>query len=169
MLIKRGLLAVGLSIGIGLIASSSQAATTQSSGAVVLPYPTSAFTGNIGKSNSESRADIPQHVKAPAGAPNVLLVMTDDVGFAAASAFGGPVPTPSLDRLAENGLKYNRFHTTAMCSPTRASLLTGVITMRSAPAWFMTWPLVFRAMQGICRVAQRRLLRCLRSMGTTPR
>ena len=62
---------------------------------------------------------------APEGAPNILLVLTDDVGFGAASAFGGPVPTPNLERLARDGLRYNRFHTTAMCSPTRAALLTG--------------------------------------------
>ena len=62
---------------------------------------------------------------AAEGAPNILLVLTDDVGFGAASAFGGPVPTPNLERLAQNGLRYNRFHTTAMCSPTRAALLTG--------------------------------------------
>lgn len=57
--------------------------------------------------------------------PNILLVLMDDVGFGADSTFGGPVPTPNLDALAANGLRYNRFHTTAMCSPTRASLLTG--------------------------------------------
>lgn len=57
--------------------------------------------------------------------PNVVLVMLDDVGFAASSAFGGPIPTPNLDRLAAHGLKYNRFHTTAICSATRAALLTG--------------------------------------------
>jgi arylsulfatase len=62
---------------------------------------------------------------APQGAPNILLVLTDDVGFGVTSAFGGPVPTPNLERLANSGLKYNRFHTTAMCSPTRAALLTG--------------------------------------------
>ena len=63
--------------------------------------------------------------EAPEGAPNILLVLTDDVGFGSASAFGGPVPTPNLERLAGEGLTYNRFHTTAMCSPTRAALLTG--------------------------------------------
>jgi arylsulfatase A-like enzyme len=67
----------------------------------------------------------PKAPEAPAGAPNVLLFMTDDVGFAASSTFGGPVPTPTLDKLAKNGLRYNAFHTTAMCSPTRAALLTG--------------------------------------------
>ena len=69
--------------------------------------------------------DYPAIPQAPKGAPNILLVLTDDVGFGAASTFGGPVPTPNLDRLAATGLKYNRFHTTAMCSPTRAALLTG--------------------------------------------
>lgn len=63
--------------------------------------------------------------QAPPGAPNILLVLTDDVGFGAASAFGGPIPTPNLERLRARGLTYNRFHTTAMCSPTRAALLTG--------------------------------------------
>jgi arylsulfatase A-like enzyme len=62
---------------------------------------------------------------APAGAPNILLVLLDDVGFGAASTFGGPAVTPTLDALAKDGLRYNRFHTTAICSPTRSSLLTG--------------------------------------------
>ncbi len=62
---------------------------------------------------------------APKGAPNILLVLIDDAGFGATSTFGGPVNTPILDKLAENGLRYNRFHTTALCSPTRASILTG--------------------------------------------
>jgi arylsulfatase len=64
-------------------------------------------------------------VSAPAGAPNVLVVLLDDVGFGAAGTFGGPVPTPTLDRLAKNGLRYNNFHTTALCSPTRMALKTG--------------------------------------------
>ena len=67
----------------------------------------------------------PGLVTAPAGAPNVVIVLLDDVGFGAAETFGGPIPTPTLERLAEGGLRYNRFHTTAICSPTRASLLTG--------------------------------------------
>ncbi|MCC7460931.1 MAG: arylsulfatase [Gammaproteobacteria bacterium] len=71
------------------------------------------------------RAIAPPTPAAPAGAPNVLLVLLDDVGFAAASTFGGPVPTPHYEALAAQGLRYNRFHTTAMCSPTRAALLTG--------------------------------------------
>ncbi len=64
-------------------------------------------------------------VKAPKGAPNVVIVLIDDIGFGHSSAFGGPVQMPTLDRLANNGLRYNRFHTTALCSPTRMALLTG--------------------------------------------
>ena len=64
-------------------------------------------------------------VKAPAGAPNVVIVLIDDLGFGAASTFGGPIPTPTFDRLAQGGLRYNNFHTTALCSPTRAALKAG--------------------------------------------
>ena len=67
----------------------------------------------------------PKPVKAPAGAPNVLVIMTDDVGFGSSSTFGGAIPTPAFEALARAGLRYNRFHTTAICSPTRAALLTG--------------------------------------------
>lgn len=64
-------------------------------------------------------------VKAPAGAPNVLIVLIDDMGFGHSSAFGGPVQMPTAEKLAQGGLKYNKFHTTALCSPTRAALLSG--------------------------------------------
>jgi hypothetical protein len=64
-------------------------------------------------------------LRPPDGAPNVLMVLIDDVGFGASSAFGGPCHTPNFEKLASNGLKYTRFHTTALCSPTRAALLSG--------------------------------------------
>ena len=64
-------------------------------------------------------------VKAPEGAPNVVIVLIDDIGFGHSSAFGGPIHMPTLEKLAADGLKYNRFHTTALCSPTRVALLTG--------------------------------------------
>jgi arylsulfatase A-like enzyme len=64
-------------------------------------------------------------VTAPEGAPNVVVVLIDDIGFGASSAFGGPITMPNLEKIAANGLKYNRFHTTALCSPTRVALLTG--------------------------------------------
>ena len=66
-----------------------------------------------------------EELRPPAGAPNVLVVLIDDVGFGASSAFGGPCATPNAERLAAGGLKFNRFHTTALCSPTRAALLSG--------------------------------------------
>jgi arylsulfatase len=90
-----------------------------------LPRPEVPFKGDIERNAVESRPDFPKEVKPPKGAPNVLLIMTDDVGFGASSTFGGPIPTPTMDRLAKRGLKYNRFHTTALCSPTRAALITG--------------------------------------------
>ena len=64
-------------------------------------------------------------VKAPKDAPNVVIVLVDDIGFGTSGAFGGPLKTPTLDRLAASGLRYNQFHTTALCSPTRVALLTG--------------------------------------------
>lgn len=90
-----------------------------------LPLPEPAFAGVIGTSAKQSKQDWPEAVKPPAGAPNVVLILLDDAGFAASGAFGGPVQTPTLDRLAGQGLRYNRFHSTALCSPTRAALLTG--------------------------------------------
>ena len=66
-----------------------------------------------------------EQLRPPQGAPNVLIVLLDDVGFGASSAFGGPCQTPTAERLAANGLRYTRFHTTALCSPTRAALLSG--------------------------------------------
>lgn len=90
-----------------------------------LPIPDPAFKGKIGQTYKDSTPSYPRPVKAATGSPNVLIVLLDDVGFGMAGTFGGPVPTPSLDKLAANGLKYNRFHTTALCSPTRAALLAG--------------------------------------------
>lgn len=95
------------------------------SSAVVLPAPEPPFAGKIGRTVDQSKAVFPSEVRAPAGAPNMLLVLTDDVGFGASSTFGGPVATPTLTRLAEHGLRFNRFHTVGICSPTRAALLTG--------------------------------------------
>ena len=64
-------------------------------------------------------------LRPPESAPNVLIVLLDDVGFASSSAFGGPINTPTAERLAGNGLRFNRFHTAALCSPTRQAMLTG--------------------------------------------
>ena len=90
-----------------------------------LPPPPQKFGGGITPNAAQSQPYWPARVVPPKGAPNILLIMTDDVGFAAPSTFGGVIPTPTLDRIANMGLRYNRFHTTALCSPTRAALLTG--------------------------------------------
>ena len=74
-----------------------------------------------------------RELRPPEGAPNVLIVLLDDVGFGASSTFGGPCETPNFDRLAANGLRYNRFHTTALCSPTRQALLTGPLDHNRIP------------------------------------
>ena len=91
----------------------------------VIPRPKPEFGGKIGETIKGSTPDFPAQVQAPKGAPNVLVILTDDVGFGASSTFGGPIPTPTFERLAKGGLKYNRFHTTSLCSPTRAALITG--------------------------------------------
>ncbi|MCO4294266.1 arylsulfatase [Solitalea sp. MAHUQ-68] len=83
------------------------------------------FKGKIGKTVSESTESWPQAPKAPNGAPNVIWILLDDVGYGASSSFGGLVNTPTIDSLANNGLRFTNFHTTAICAPTRASLLTG--------------------------------------------
>lgn len=91
----------------------------------VLPVAEAPFKGKTGVRTSESEKDFPKEIKAPEGAPNILLILTDDVGFGASSTFGGPVPTPTMDRVAANGVKYSQFHTTALCSPTRGAVLNG--------------------------------------------
>jgi arylsulfatase len=94
-------------------------------GHVVLPPPDPKFDGVIGTTYKDSKMGTFPVRQAPKGAPNVLLVLIDDSGFGQWGTFGGQVPTPNLDRLAKKGLRYTRFHTTALCSPTRAALLTG--------------------------------------------
>ena len=100
-------------------------ASAATAGNNVLPKPESAFQGKIGRTLKDSTPDFPKGVEAPAGAPNILLILTDDVGFGATSTFGGPIQTPNFQRLADNGLRYNKYRTTALCSPTRAALITG--------------------------------------------
>jgi hypothetical protein len=92
----------------------------------VLPFPTPPMGGKVGPTRQESVhkwRETPSHL--PEDAPNILIVMLDDAGFGQASTFGGEIATPTLSRLAEDGIAYNRFHTVAQCSPTRAALMTG--------------------------------------------
>ena len=93
----------------------------------VLPIPDKPYEGLVTYDAKDPDTSFPpiEPLRPPEGAPNVLVVLLDDVGFGASSAFGGPCATPTAERLADNGLRYNRFHTTALCSPTRQALMTG--------------------------------------------
>jgi arylsulfatase A-like enzyme len=90
-----------------------------------LPPPDPKFGGVIKQKAADSKPWWPPSIVPPNGAPNVLLIMTDDCGFGSPSTFGGVIPTPALDRIAANGLRYTQFHSCALCSPTRAALITG--------------------------------------------
>src|SRR5437899_1714677 len=93
----------------------------------ILPIPDEQWVGLTTYDAKDPNTKYPPIVplRPPSGAPNVVIVLLDDVGFGASSAFGGPCHTPNAERLAKDGLKYLRFHTTALCSPTRQALLTG--------------------------------------------
>ncbi len=90
-----------------------------------IPPPPPKFGGVIKDTAPESTPWWPPRVVPPKGAPNILLIMTDDQGYGVSSTFGGVIPTPALDRVAKAGLRYTQFHSTALCSPTRAALITG--------------------------------------------
>jgi arylsulfatase len=90
-----------------------------------LPNPPTPFGGQIGLTAKDSTSYWPPQVVPPKGAPNILLIMTDDAGYGVAGTFGGVIPTPALDRVANSGLRYTQFNSTALCSPTRAALITG--------------------------------------------
>ncbi|MCB1351928.1 MAG: arylsulfatase [Rhodobacteraceae bacterium] len=125
-----GLCAVPLlTAGLALPALSQQAAPTPraaADGQPVLPYAEQKFRGSVGTTYLDSDPpEFPAPITAPEGAPNVLLVLLDDVGFGQFDVTGGGVPSPAMDALAREGVTFTRFHTTALCSPTRAALLTG--------------------------------------------
>jgi arylsulfatase A-like enzyme len=93
----------------------------------ILPIPDRPHVGLVTYDAKDPSTKYPpiEPLRPPEGAPNVLVILIDDVGFGASSAFGGPCETPNFEKLAKGGLRYNRFHTTALCAPTRAALLTG--------------------------------------------
>jgi arylsulfatase len=105
-------------------APGSPGATTTIDGKYI-PPPPPAFGGVINMSAKDSKPFWPPTVVPPKGAPNVLLIMTDDQGYGVSGTFGGVIPTPAMDRVAAMGLRYTQFHSTALCSPTRAALITG--------------------------------------------
>jgi arylsulfatase A-like enzyme len=132
----RGLLqavAVSLILLLAVVTASAQqttgvpgspSATTTIDGKYI-PNPAPPFAGKINLSAVDSKPAWPPTIVPPKGAPNVLLIMTDDQGYGITSTFGGVIPTPNMDRLAKAGLRYTQFHSTALCSPTRAALITG--------------------------------------------
>ena len=90
-----------------------------------LPKPIAPFYGTIGKTYKDSKSEFPQPITPPKGAPNVLIILVDDLGFGGTATFGGLIPTPNIDKLAHNGLILNAINNTALCSPSRAALLSG--------------------------------------------
>ena len=102
----------------------SPAAKTTING-LQIPAPPQEFQGKIERNAADSTPFWPATIEPAKGAPNVLLIMTDDTGYGTPSTFGGVVPTPALDRIAEMGLRFTNFNSTALCSPTRAALITG--------------------------------------------
>ncbi|MSU48678.1 MAG: arylsulfatase [Opitutus sp.] len=120
-----GLIAFAVAISSGGFRSTPLGAAEVPRTPISLPLPSPAFKGKIGLIGRESTPDWPAPARARPGAPNILLILLDDIGFGATSTFGGVARTPEIDRLAAGALVYNRFHTTALCSPTRAALLTG--------------------------------------------
>ncbi len=133
MKISRGMLAGVAVIALSCVSASAQQVTgvpgspeaTTTIPGNQLPPPDPQFGGVIKEKASESTPWWPPRVVPPKSAPNVLLIMTDDVGFGAPGTFGGVIPTPAMDRLARNGLRYTNFHSTALCSPSRAAIITG--------------------------------------------
>ena len=130
---NRGLLALAVSSLFLLLTANAQqisgtpgspSATTTIDGRQI-PNPPAPFGGVINLNALDSKPYWQPQVVPPNGAPNILLILTDDVGFGAPSTFGGVIPTPALDRIASMGLRYTQFHTTSLCSPTRAALITG--------------------------------------------
>ena len=119
-MLSAGLVAAQQTTGV----PGSPDATTTIDGRYI-PSPPQPFRGQIELNAAQSKPAWPMRVVPPKGTPNILLIMTDDVGFAAPSTFGGVIPTPALDRIAKAGLRYTNFHSTSLCSPTRAALITG--------------------------------------------
>jgi len=127
-----------------LLTATSLAATLCSQASaqdrMVLPVPEAPFDGVIAENVLDSTPGTARDIRAPEGAPNIFIFMSDDVGFSMSSAFGGPVPTPNFERLARQGQRYSRFHSTGICSPSRAALLTGRNHHQAGVGWLSDIP-----------------------------
>jgi arylsulfatase len=127
-------LTLGLLGGLALVTPVNAQQTTGTPGAPnatttidgnYIPNPPPTFGGEIGLTAKDSKTWWPPNIVPPEGAPNILLIMTDDQGYGISGTFGGVIPTPTMDRIAQMGLRYTAFHSTALCSPTRAAIITG--------------------------------------------
>lgn len=146
-----------------LIVGSFPVAASES---LTLPHLLPVFKGTLVPSEADSTEYFfPRTIKAPDEAPNILLVLTDDVSFGAVSVFGGSVPKPHLERVAERGLIYNRFHTAGVCSPTRASLLTGRNHHRVGVGFVTDTPTPYPGYQAVLPHAAASVARILRDNG----
>ena len=132
-----------------------------------LPIPLAPFEGTIGKTYKESEQDWQEPVAAPEGAPSIIVVLLDDVGFGQTSTFGGLIATPALDALAEKGLRYTRFHTTAICGPSRAAPLTGRNHHSSGNGFLMEWATGFPSYSTMLRPETATIGEILKDNGYT--
>ena len=124
-LLMTGMLLFGAAAYAADTPSAAQAADTPKDGSI-LPFPPTPSASKAGPTlQTSTHQRRVEKSRLPKNAPNILIVLIDDVGFAQADTFGGEMHTPTLSRLAKEGIRYNAFHTTAICSPTRAALLTG--------------------------------------------
>lgn len=130
-----------------------------------LPLPDAPFTGTVGRTYKESSEAWPELPSPPDGAPDVVLIMLDDTGFGQTGTFGGPVPTPALDQLAADGVKYNRFHTTAICGPSRAALLTGRNHHNAGSGFLVEWATGFPSYTTMIPQSTATIGRILKSHG----
>jgi arylsulfatase A-like enzyme len=119
--------------------AAQQAEPPSAQDRTVLPLPEPRFTGVVGKTYKESKEAWPKLPAPPNGAPSIVVILLDDVGYGQVSTFGGPVPTPELEKLAAMGLKYTRFHTTAICGPSRAALITGRNHHQAGSGFLAEW------------------------------
>ena len=119
---QKGPMQTGLLQVTGTLGSPNATTTIEGN---QLPAPDPKFGGVVNNDALQSKPWWAPRIVPPKEAPNVLLIITDDAGFGVPSTFGGVIPTPTMDRIANNGLRYNNIHSTALCSPTRAALITG--------------------------------------------
>lgn len=147
----RAILLAAVFAGAGPALGQTPQAPATSPDRTVLPLASPAPpAGRVPRTAAEAELPpwptIPQ---APRGAPNVIVILLDDVGFGQAGTFGGPIPTPALDRLAQQGIRYNRFHTSAICSPSRSALLTGRNPHEASTGMILEWSTPFPGYTGM--------------------